>query len=746
MELNAIKEKHLTDLVLDKNFFWNEYDIIFKRYDVESNVTLDEFKDYLLLFENLLEKVKPWLVQTFSKRTLERNILIISAAFLLKKTSTLATVMNRLFKKSFEAFQSEKKRTAEVVNEFDNSIISNESVDDLNCQCCQHIKDDCKCKSFIQMFNNLKQIIDELQLVEHVANPSIVFVVYRELSSYIEQNCKGEFFEAWLSNVFHWMNTSLTSWLEFATNKQVKQVVADTDCCFTVEQWQPRLEYFVYKAFAELRISELFEIIVEYPDSLPAINDLKDCLLQTETRQLLTKSLTKSFENRLLHPAVNTDDILTQYVSAIRTLRELDHTGVILENVCTPLREYLRGRDDTIKCIITCLTDQEASPGLAEELLGTDTIGDKELQSDSDGEDWVPDPIDAKADLSSKDQRTADIINILVNIFGSQDMFVSQYRVLLADRILTNFSYDVTNERRYLELLKRRFGETHLHFCDIMLKDIQDSQRINRLVKDDLEKSNKVKDDLEKSNTKDDTKEEEAAKSKIDFNSFIISSAFWPSLSEDSIEPPEEVKLIMEEYTNVFKQSKGGNRTLNWYLNVGSVELEVEVDDGMKTFHVTPAQATLLLKFQEQDEWTSNDLAQALNVSKSLVRSRTAFWIGQGVIIEKQNDVFVATTSFNSQMADNCNYESDEDSGATSSQNQKDEELQVYWSYVMGMLRNLGSLPLERIHAMLKMFAMAGDSSSQCTLAEVKLFLQGKVNDGELIYTGGMYKLPPKSN
>ena len=32
---------------------------------------------------------------------------------------------------------------------------------------------------------------------------------------------------------------------------------------------------------------------------------------------------------------------------------------------------------------------------------------------------------------------------------------------------------------RYLELLKLRFGESHLHFCEIMLKDIADSRRIN---------------------------------------------------------------------------------------------------------------------------------------------------------------------------------------------------------------------------------------------------------------------------
>ena len=32
---------------------------------------------------------------------------------------------------------------------------------------------------------------------------------------------------------------------------------------------------------------------------------------------------------------------------------------------------------------------------------------------------------------------------------------------------------------RYLELLKLRFGESHLHFCEIMLKDVADSRRIN---------------------------------------------------------------------------------------------------------------------------------------------------------------------------------------------------------------------------------------------------------------------------
>ena len=44
---------------------------------------------------------------------------------------------------------------------------------------------------------------------------------------------------------------------------------------------------------------------------------------------------------------------------------------------------------------------------------------------------------------------------------------------------MTRFNCFPTVQLRYLELLKLRFGESHLHFCEIMLKDVGDSRRIN---------------------------------------------------------------------------------------------------------------------------------------------------------------------------------------------------------------------------------------------------------------------------
>ena len=51
----------------------------------------------------------------------------------------------------------------------------------------------------------------------------------------------------------------------------------------------------------------------------------------------------------MLYLGVNTTDILTAYITAIKALRILDPSGVLLELVCDPVRKYLRTRDDTVR-------------------------------------------------------------------------------------------------------------------------------------------------------------------------------------------------------------------------------------------------------------------------------------------------------------------------------------------------------------------------------------------------------------
>lgn len=57
------------------------------------------------------------------------------------------------------------------------------------------------------------------------------------------------------------------------------------------------------------------------------------------------------------------------------------------------------------------------------------------------------------------------------------------------------------------------------------------------------------------------------------------------------------------------------------------------------------------------------------------------------------------------------------------------------------MLTNLESLPLDRIHQMLKMFVYE-ETSTEFTVEDIQNFLDKKIREHQLILSNGVYKLP----
>lgn len=91
-------------------------------------------------------------------------------------------------------------------------------------------------------------------------------------------------------------------WLRTIFNGDQTQLSLGESPSRTLSTWKERLTYFLYQTYAKLRIRELFNIIVEYPDSQPALQDLKECLGKTDLRSHLIQSLRVAMETRLLHP------------------------------------------------------------------------------------------------------------------------------------------------------------------------------------------------------------------------------------------------------------------------------------------------------------------------------------------------------------------------------------------------------------------------------------------------------------
>lgn len=229
-------------------------------------------------------------------------------------------------------------------------------------------------------------------------------------------------------------------------------------------QWKTRLQFFLFETFGNLRIGEMFDMIVDYPDSMPAMRDLKACLTKTHQYSQLVSSVSEACQKRLLHAGANTGDIISTYISTIKALHELDPTGMTLAAVSRPIQQYLRERQDTVRCIVMGLTDDTSSE-LFEELRksGADSGRWRPKQADwdegaDDEEDedclacvanpgaaacqWMPEPIVA-GPSTAYHKGSIDIIGMLVDIYGSTDLFLNEYRVLLSDKLLALTSYEI---------------------------------------------------------------------------------------------------------------------------------------------------------------------------------------------------------------------------------------------------------------------------------------------------------------
>jgi len=159
---------------------------------------------------------------------------------------------------------------------------------------------------------------------------------------------------------------------------------------------------------------------------------------------------------------------------------------------------------------------------------------------------------------------------------------------------------------------------------------------------------------------------------------------------------------------------------------------------------VNPAYGTEWLR------WTLSDLSRSLGVASDSLKKKMSLWLNRGFIMETPATA-VAEHTYNAVISlgasdDSHTAAADEDggdAGASMAAEQLAQENKVYEQYIMGMLTNLESLPLQRIHNMLKMFVAASgaDRGYDRTESELQRFLHVLVDDGKLELSGGQYRV-----
>lgn len=199
------------------------------------------------------------------------------------------------------------------------------------------------------------------------------------------------------------------------------------------------------------------------------------------------------------------------------------------------------------------------------------------------------------------EKRGLDILALLVSIYGSTDVFIREYRSLLADKLLNKLDYSTEADVANVELLKIRFyldnflpfalkptnyfsfaqiififsdirfGEESLHSCEVMLKDIEDSKRINNSIRNELSKNSSLE--------------------LIPCSFSIISDNYWPAI-QDPVEFQFHplINEFLDGYLQTFRKLKKP-RTLHQIKTLGKVEIDIEFDNGItRSFVATPLQ------------------------------------------------------------------------------------------------------------------------------------------------------------
>lgn len=277
-------------------------------------------------------------------------------------------------------------------------------------------------------------------------HPIVMKSAYAVLEAKVSDVCVGNYQDEFISD--------LNNWLKCFMFPCIGEIFKDT--VNDLPEIHSDLSKALARAMSKVRGRELFDIIADFPDSIVAIRELKDASTSSSSQSYIGKVFRSAVCKRLLHPGASTTQIIDIYVKMIRALRILDPSDLLLNFSAAPVRAYLLQRKDTVRCIVSSLA-AGAESDLHGELRRGGSL-EYGLDEDDDhlppGDDWMPRKRDPE--LIEKGERGLDPLALLVSTYGSTDIFVGEYRALLADRLLRNLDYNTDHELKTLELLKIR--------------------------------------------------------------------------------------------------------------------------------------------------------------------------------------------------------------------------------------------------------------------------------------------------
>ncbi|GMI26136.1 hypothetical protein TeGR_g11717 [Tetraparma gracilis] len=290
---------------------------------------------------------------------------------------------------------------------------------------------------------------------------------------------------------------------------------------------------------------------------------------------------------------------------------------------------------------------------------------------------------------------------------------------MLSSTLLSNTSFNTDTSVQNLELLKLRFGAPPLREGEVMIKDIDDSKRVLRAVRDKLAGHEREGPDINPQAT-------------------IVSHCFWPALPPaPAFKVPRAVRTHLDAYAKEYHVLKSP-REIVWCEGLGVVELAVEVGGVEKEFSVDPFRATVIGHFGDRDSWSADELAAEMETEVDVLRQKTAYWVQQKVLIATGTG-WVVADSLEGVAGGASTGGGDEEEDAAGESAAKEaaakKQQEEIAGYISGFLTNLGELPLGSILNKLRMI----DAGSEADEELVRKVLRDMKSREEVEDNGGIW-------
>ncbi|CBH14608.1 hypothetical protein, conserved [Trypanosoma brucei gambiense DAL972] len=348
-----------------------------------------------------------------------------------------------------------------------------------------------------------------------------------------------------------------------------------------VNRWCKDLEQLLLVSYGQKRIASFWDVVVEYPDSTPTLQDLRFCL-QRCTDDTLRNGLIKTVKwmlvSRLHRAGTRTEDILAILIGTIHSLCVLvpknDQSSMIFTIVGDTL-EHLKKRKDCVSAVVQAMTQPSGDSTLNIDLRNYASTGSALDNGDSFEGVWdatLPGTEQSSLSLHEK----PDVLRVLLATI-SVNSLVEEYRQVLASQLLGKpmHNFDTSAEEEVLERLKCAFGEDVLAPCVVMIRDIQASRRYTQ----------QLGEMHEGRATSDKTSSVESRRD-WPLSLDVLSTTSWPKLSSclpagetqpipDKYNPHPELASAMDDAKEGYKRLKA-NQRLEWVLSHGNVTLELQ--------------------------------------------------------------------------------------------------------------------------------------------------------------------------